>query len=88
MWNILGQFDIVKLAHFSFKKGLLHYTIISSGKHTRQFEQVIIGYNRVMLLYEEMVKNYPIKDPKIDLLLTCRSENSGNKTDSTECFSK
>ena len=36
--------------------------------HTDSFEQVLIGYNRVMLLYEEMLKNYPIDNPKIELL--------------------
>jgi hypothetical protein len=68
MWKSLNQYKIVKLFRIKAERGVLHYTIISKGNYSRQFETVIIGYNRVMVLYEEMVKNYPIDEPKIELL--------------------
>lgn len=69
IWKSLIQYSIVKISFIKAEKGVLHYRIISSGGYTRQFGTVIIGFNRVMMLYEEMVKNYPFDDPKIELLV-------------------
>lgn len=68
MWKSLAQYKIVRISSIKSEKGRLHYRIISKGNYTEQFETAIIGYNRVMMLYEEMVKNYPLDDPKIELL--------------------
>ena len=68
MWKTLSQYKIVKLSKIKYERGLLHYRIISKGNYTEQFETVIFGFYRVMILYEEMVKIYPLDEPKIELL--------------------
>lgn len=67
-WKKLYQFKIVKLNSMTYKKGLLHINFVSNKDITGDFETVIIGYNQVMLLYEEMLKNEPFDDLKIELL--------------------
>ncbi len=68
MWKKLYQFKIVKLNSMTYKKGRLHINFVSNKDITDDFETVIIGYNQVMLLYEEMLKNEPFDDLKIELL--------------------
>ena len=68
MWHKLFQFKIVKITKIKKDKGYLIISYINKEEHTAVFETVIFGYNQVMLLYEEMIKNYPIDDLKIELL--------------------
>lgn len=68
MWKKLFKFKIVRIVQMTYKKGYLHFRYLSAEEHTDAFEMVIIGYNRVIQFYEVMLQNYPIDDPKIELM--------------------
>jgi hypothetical protein len=67
-WRQLYNYKIVQLTGIDSKNGRLQISFISKEENSYPFEEVIVGYFRMMLLYEEMVNNYPTDDFKIEIL--------------------
>lgn len=67
-WSQLYNYKIVQIKGIKIDKGTLHYNYFSQKEITYPFEEVIVGYFRMMPLYEEMVNNYPTDDFKIEIL--------------------
>lgn len=69
IWKQLNKFKIVKIKRISIsERGTPHFVLVTLPPMAFEYRIIILGFNRVMILYEEMLKNSPLDDPKIELL--------------------